>query len=148
MIAFFGTLSRFDRSRVLEKHRIVLVGLPANETVEVIEAKPLGPTVKGTGHAAFPIGRVVVLAKPRCAVTVVFQDRTDRRCTSWDHVVVAGEARRPFREEPRPNIVMVATCNQRRARRTTNGGRVKTGVAKPAGCEVVEMRRRDRPAER
>src|SRR5262249_47581025 len=39
VIAVFGTLGGLDRSRVLEKYRVVLVGLAANETVEVVKAQ-------------------------------------------------------------------------------------------------------------
>src|SRR5262245_66580437 len=96
MITLFGALGGLDRRRVLEQNRIVLVGLATDEAVEVVEAQSLRPTVEGTGDAALPVGRVVVLAEPRCGVTVVLQDRTDGGRIAADLDVVVGEARRRF----------------------------------------------------
>src|SRR5262245_62448677 len=107
MITLFGALGGLDRRRVLEQNRIVLVGLATDEAVEVVEAQSLRPTVEGTGDAALPVGRVVVLAEPRCGVTVVLQDRPDGGRTAGNHVVVDGVGRSTFSAESNPRGVVV-----------------------------------------
>ena len=40
--------------------RAPLAGVPTNKAAEVLEAQARGPQVKGPGHAALPIGHVVL----------------------------------------------------------------------------------------
>ena len=64
VITFLRRGLRLDGAGVLEEHRIILVRLSADEAVEILEAHACRPAVKGPGHAAFPVGRVVILAEP------------------------------------------------------------------------------------
>ncbi len=70
VVALFGGFAGLHRDGVLEQHRIILVRLPADEAVEVVEPHARWPTIERAGDTALPVGRVVVLTEPRCVITV------------------------------------------------------------------------------
>ena len=100
VIALFGCPVRFDRHGVLEQHRVVLVGLPTDEPVEVIEAQPGRPPIERTHHTGLPIRSVVVLAEPRRVVAVLLENLAHRCRRARNHRGVARVSGRPFGEEP------------------------------------------------
>src|SRR5208283_3998395 len=76
-----------------EQVRRPLVGLAAQEAVEVIEAHPRRPLIEGPRRAVLKARRVVVLAEPRRGVAVAFEDRADGRIVRTDDGVIARETR-------------------------------------------------------
>ena len=79
VVTLFGTGRLLDETVVLDQVRIPLVGLPAEEAVEAVEALLQRPLrlAAATGHVLF--GHIVVLADPERAVTVVLQHLSDGR---------------------------------------------------------------------
>src|SRR5262249_59944943 len=87
-------LERIDLGRVAEEVRLPLVGVAADEAVEVLEPHARGPLVERTDLARGERGRVVILAEPRRGVPVAEPDPSDRRLVLPDDAGVAGEAGR------------------------------------------------------
>src|SRR5262245_45685834 len=56
---------------VFIEDRLVLARIAGVEAIEIVEAEPIGPTIKGTDFAGLPDWRVVVLANPCRGVTVL-----------------------------------------------------------------------------
>ena len=73
----------FDGNRVLEHRGIPLVGVAADESVEIIEPESGGPKVERAVGAALPGRHVMVLAEPRGAVAVAAQNFRRRCPRSW-----------------------------------------------------------------
>ena len=71
-------LERIDLRRVAEQVRLPLVGVAADEAVEILEAHAGRPLVERPDLAGREGRRVVVLAEPRGGVAVVEQDAPDR----------------------------------------------------------------------
>ena len=136
-----------DRRGVAEQVRLPLVGVAADEAVEVVEAHAGRPLVERPGLARLELRRVVVLAEPGRPVAVVLEDLADRRLVPGHDAVVAGIAGRLLGDDAEAHRVMVAPGDQRRARRRAQRGRVEVGVAQAVGGDPVEVRRRDHAAE-
>ncbi len=116
---------REDLRVIAEQIRLPLVGLAAHEPVEVLEAHPRWPLVEGAGDAVLEARRIVILAEPRRGVAVFREDAADRRVLGPDDRVVAGIARREFRDHAKADRVVVAAGDQRRPRRRAQRGRVE-----------------------
>ena len=138
---------RIDRRGVAEQVRLPLVGVAADEAVEVVEAHAGRPLVERPGLARLELGRVVVLAEPRGPVAVVLQDPADRRLVPRHDAVVAGVAGRLLGDDAEAHRVVVAPGDQRGARRRAQRRRVEVGVAQAVRGDAVEVRRRDHAAE-
>ena len=110
-------LEGVDGRRVAEQVRLPLAGVAADEAVEIIEAHPDGPLIEWPGLARLVKGRVVVLAEPRGRVPVLLEDLADRAGILPDNRIVTRESRRRFAHDPKAGHVMVASRDQRRARR-------------------------------
>src|SRR5512147_668098 len=65
------TLERVDLRRVAEKVRLPLAGVAAHEAVEVLEPHADGPLVERSVLAGLKRWRIVLLAEPGGAVTVI-----------------------------------------------------------------------------
>src|SRR5271169_5882245 len=63
---------------VAEQVWLPLIGITADESVEIVEAHTTRPLIKRSGLAGSEGRSVVVLAKPRRRVTVLFQDPPNR----------------------------------------------------------------------
>ncbi len=74
----FLAQKRIDLRRVAEQVRLPLIGVAADEAVEVLEAHAGRPLVERPDLAGREGWRVVVLAEPRRGVAVVEQDSADR----------------------------------------------------------------------
>ena len=70
---------RLDLDRAVEDQRRPLVGLAADEAVELVEAGVRRPAVERAGDADLPRRGLVVLAEGRRAVAVLAQDLGQRR---------------------------------------------------------------------
>jgi hypothetical protein len=67
-----------------------------------------------------------------CPLTVVAEDGADLRLVRCYNRVVTRKASRQLRDDAEANGVMIAACDQRRARRRTQGGRVEFCKRNPA----------------
>ena len=140
-------LEGIDLRGVAEQVRLPLIGVTADEPVEILKAHADRPLVERSDRAGLEGRRVVVLAKPRCGETVVQQDAADGGLVLGDDAVVARKARGLFRDDAKTRRVMVAPGNQRGARRRTERGGVNVIVAQPGLCDAIHGRCRDDAAE-
>ena len=136
-----------DRVHTVVEVRRPLVGLAAEEAVELVEPGPRRPAVRGPGGADLPGRGLVVLAEEAGAVAVQPQHLGERR-----HVVralprVARERRGRLGDPAHVVHVVVAAAQQRRPRRRADRGRVELVVAQPAGGQTLDRRHVDGPAE-
>ncbi len=132
---------RVDLRGAAEEVGLPLVGVAADEAVEVLEAHPGGPLVEGTDLARRERGRVVVLAEPRRRVAVVEEHAADRRLVAADDAVVAGKARRLLGDHAEARRVVVAAGDERGARGRAQGGREHAVVAQALAGDAVHRRR-------
>src|SRR5262249_14650592 len=102
---------------------------------------------KRTGDAGFPVGDVVVLAEESSAVTVLADNLRDHRTTPRHLPGVAGEAASELGDAAGGRGVMVSAGEDCRPRRRAEGGRVVAGVLEAVPGELVEVWRRNLPAE-
>ena len=126
-----------DLRRVAEQVRPPLVGVAADEAVEVVEAQAGRPLGERPGLAGFVGRRVVVLAEPRRRVAVVAQDAADRRIVRADDAVVAGEAGGLLGDHAEADRVVVAPGDQRGARRRAQRGGEDAVVAQTVLRDAV-----------
>ena len=125
-----------------------LVGLAADEAVELVEAGAGGPAVVGTGDRHLPRRRLVVLAEGGGAVAVLAQDLGERRDARRTHAGVAREGGGQLHDRARVVGVVVVPGEQRGAGRAAERRGVEAVVAcRPAFGQPVERRHADRPAE-
>src|SRR5262245_3163218 len=82
-------LERIDLSGVAEEVRLPLVGVAADESVEILEALSDRPIVKRPDLTGVERWHVVIFAKPRGCVAVVLQDAADGRLILRNDAVVA-----------------------------------------------------------
>jgi hypothetical protein len=79
VVALLGRALRFDRRGAVVELRVVLVVLPADESVEVLEAGAGGPMVERADRRRFEDRHFMALAKLRSRVAVELQDLGQRR---------------------------------------------------------------------
>ncbi len=101
-------LKGIDLRGVAEQIRLPLVGVAADEAVEVLEAQAGGPLVERPDLTGRESGCVVVLAEPRRRVAVVEQNAADGRLVLVDDAVVAGVSGGLFRDHTKAGRVVVA----------------------------------------
>src|SRR4029077_17065704 len=91
----------------------------AHEPVEILETHADRPLIEWASGAV-EIGRsVMVLAKPRCGITVLSENRSDCGALRADNGVVTREASGHFADDAEADSVVVAARDQRRPRRRT-----------------------------
>ena len=140
-------LERIDLGGVAEQVRLPLVGVAADEAVEILEAHAGRPLVKRPDLAGGKRRRVVVLAEPRRGIAVVEQNPADGGLVLGDDAVVAREARGLLGDHPEAGRVVVAPGDQRRPRRRAQRGGEHAVVAQTLVRDAVHGRRRNHPAE-
>ena len=106
-----------------------LIGVAADEAVEVIKAQAGRPEVKRSGLAGLPVGDVVVLAEPCGAIAVLLEHLSDGRGVLEHHRVVAGEAGGGFGDDTSVHGMVIAAGDQ------CGSGR----AAQRGGVELVEL---------
>src|SRR5262245_59340382 len=104
---------RFDGFCAVEYCRMPLVGVAANESVEILEAQSGGPEVEWPSLARLPVGHVVILTIPGRVPAVLLKDFRHRASTLRHHRVVAGKARAELGDNTGGTSVMVTSSNQR-----------------------------------
>src|SRR5262249_48302388 len=92
--------------------RCPLVRLAANEAVKVVKSLPVRPAVERARDAGFPVGDIVVLAKPCGAVAVLADDLRHHRTALWHLPGVAGEAAAEFGDAAGGNGMVIAARKQ------------------------------------
>ena len=118
-----------------------LVGVAADEAVEVLKAHADRPLVERPVLAGLERRHVVILAEPRRAVAVVLEDAADRRLIALDDAVVTGVTGGLLGDHAETDRVMVAPGDQRRARGRAQRRRVEVRVAQAIGSDPVKIGR-------
>ena len=139
---------RLDLDRAVEDQRRPLIGLAADEAVELVESGTRRPAIERSGHAHFPRRRLVILAESGGAVAVLAQDLGQRRDALRPCSGVARECRRDFHDRARVVRVVVAAGQQGHARRRAECRRVEAVVLEPLARETIERRHGNLAAER
>ena len=106
-------LRRIDLDHAVVDERIPLVGLAADEAVELVETLVGGPAVERARHAGLPRGGFVPLAEGAGAVAVEPQHFRQRRDAVRDLPGVAGEGRRGLHDRAGVGGVVVAAGLER-----------------------------------
>ena len=133
VVALLRRLLGLDRGRALVDRRVVLVRLPADEAVEVLEAAAAGrPRVERAERARLPHRHLVALAELRGRVAVQLQRLGQRRAGVRADRVVARRRGRDLRDPAHADRVVVAAREQRRARRRAERGRVEAVELEPS----------------
>src|SRR5262249_41857649 len=127
--------------------RLPLIGVAADETVEVLEAHAGRPLVERTDLARRERRRVVVLAEPRRGVAVFEQDSTDRRLVLRNDAVVTRKAARLLGDHAEAGRVMIASGDERSAGRRAQRGREHAVIAQAVIGYALHRGRRDYAAE-
>src|SRR5262249_5331733 len=138
----------FDGLRALHKRRVPLVGVAANEAVEVVEPKPCRPQIEWPSFAGLPVRHVVVLPIPRRVVPVLLEHLGKGSDAFWHQRVIAGIAGGELHDHTSVRRVMIASGDQRSTGWRAERRRMELRVAQPALRETVHRRRRNWPAER
>ena len=148
VVALLRGAVRLDRDGAVVQRRRVLVGLPADEAVEMLEpAATAGPGVERPQRARLPDRYLVALAELRGRVAVELE-RLGERCRGVRaDRVVAGRGRGDLGDPAHPDGVVVATGQQRLARRRAERRRVEAVVLQAVRGESLGGRRRARSAE-
>ena len=123
---------QFDLGDAVVEVRRPLVGLAADEAVELVEALVRRPAVEGTGDAGLPGGGLVPLAERRGAVAVEAQHFRQRGRRIGNLAGGAREAGRHLGDEAHVDGVVVAAGLERGARRRAQGRGVEVVVAQSA----------------
>jgi hypothetical protein len=124
-----------------------LVAVAAEEAVEILETKTVGPQIERTRLARHPVRHVVHLSEPRRIVAVLLEDLADGARALGDDRVIARIARRKFGDDSGGDRMMVAAGNQRGARWRAERGGVIHVVAKTGVSEALEVGSLDWSAE-
>ena len=137
-----------DLDGAVVDQRRPLIGLAADEAVELVEAGMRGPAIERSGHADFPRRRLVILAEGGRAVAVLAQDLGQRRDALRPRPGVARERGRHFHDRARVVRMVVAAGQEGHARRRAERRRVEPVVLEPLAGQTIERRHGNGAAER
>jgi len=101
---------------IAEQPWLPLVGFPAHEAVEILEAHPARPLVEGSGQTVLSARSVVVLAEPRRGIAVLLEYFADGRILAPNDGVVPGVSGGLFGDDAEAHGVMAAASDQCRSR--------------------------------
>ena len=141
-------LGRIDLDHAVVDERIPLVGLTADEAVELVETLVGGPAVERARHAGLPRGGFVPLAEGAGAVAVEPQHFRQGRNAVRDLPGVAREGRRALHDRAGVDGVVVAAGLERVACRRAQRRGVEVVEAQAGLGKLVHRRRADGAAER
>ena len=133
VVALLRRLRRLDRGDPVVEGRVPLVGLGADEAVEVLEAAAGRPLVERAHRARLPDRHLVALPELGGAVAVQLQDLGERRRSVGPDRVVARGGGGDLGDAAHPDRVVVAARQQRLAGRRAQGGGVEPVEPQPAG---------------
>ena len=148
VVALVGGGRLLDRGRAAVEGRRVLVGLAAEESIEVLEAAAAGrPGLERPDRAGLPDRDLVAFAELRRRVAVEPQHLRERSRRLRPDRCVARCGRGDLGDRAHADRVVVAPGQQRLPRRRAQRGGVETGERQPAAGEPLGIRRAARPAE-
>ena len=147
VVPLLGGLRRVEGRRALVDGRVVLVGLTADEPVEVLEPTVGGPLPERAHRARLPHGHLVALTELRGRVAVELEDLGQRCRGQRPHRRVAGRRSGKLGDGAHAHGVVVATGQERLARGRAQRGGVQTVELQPASGEPLGVGRGARPAE-
>ena len=149
VVAVLGGAPWLDRRGAVVDRRIPLVGLAADEPVEVLEAAATcRPRVERSDRARLVHRHLVALAELRRRVAVQLERLGQRRRRVGPHPGVAGSRRGDLGDATHAHRVVVATGQQRLTRRRAQRRGVEAVVAKPARRQTFRRRCLDHATER
>ena len=147
VIALFGGLVQLDRRGAFVERGVVLVGLGADEAVEVLEAAAGRPGVVRAGGAGLPTRHFVALAELGGGVAVQLERLGQRGAGLGADRAVAGRRGGHLGDAAHADRVVVAPGQQRLARRRAQRGGVEAVVLQPVRRQPLGGRRVARAAE-
>ena len=149
VVALFRRLLRLDRRGALVDGRIPLVGLAADEAVEVLEPAAAGrPLIERPHRARLPDRHFVAFAELRGRVAIELERHGERRLVLRQHRGVAGSRGRDLADAAHVDRMMIPSGQQRLAGRRAERGRVEAVELEPVRGQPLGGRRVDRAAER
>ena len=129
--------------------RVVLVGLPADEAVEVLESTAAsGPRVERSHRTGLPDRHLMTFAELGSRVAVLPQCQRQRCTRVRPDRTVTGRRRGQFRHDSHPHRVMVATAQQRGPGRGAQRRRVESVVLQASRTQPFGGGRAARATER
>jgi hypothetical protein len=147
VVALFRRFLGLDRNRSFVDRRVVLVGLAADEAVEVLEAAARRPGVEGPHRARLPDRHLVALAELGGRVAVQLQRLRERGAVLGPDRVVAGCRGRDLGDAAHADGVVVPSGEQRLTRGRAERGRMEAVVLEAVRRKSFGVGCRDRPAE-
>ena len=142
VVALFGRPLRFHRCGALIKRWVPLVGLAADEPVEILESGATrGPSVERPCRAGLPHRHFMAFAELGCGVAVQFQGPGQRRHGVGQHRGVSRRTRGDLGDAAHAGGVVVAAGQQGLAGRRAKGGGVESVISQPTRCELFRIRR-------
>ena len=147
VVALLRGAAGLHRGGALVQGGVVLVGLPADEAVEVLKTAAGRPAVERAGRAGLPHRHLVALADLRGGVAVEPQRLGQRGLGVGPDRVVSGRGGGQFGDGAHADRVVVAAGQQRLPGRRAQRGGVEPGVAQPAVGQPLRHRGVDRAAE-
>ena len=132
---------------VAEQVWLPLVGVSADEAVEILEAHAGRPLVERPDRAGLERRRVVVLAEPGGGVAVIEENPSDGGLVLGDDTIVAGEAGSLLGDHTEPCRVMVAPRDERGPGWRAERGGVDVVVAQTVFRDAVHGRHGNNPSE-
>src|SRR5262245_55144581 len=148
VVSLLRRFRSLDGLVALVESRVPLVGLAADEAVEVLEAAPSGPAVEWAGGTRLPDWHLVALAELCRRVAVQAHRLLDGRLRVRTDRVVPGRAGRDLGDATHPDRVVVPTAQQRRSGRRAERRGMEARVLQAVGGQLLERRRLARAAER
>ena len=146
-VTLFGRLLRFDRFGAFVESRVVLIGLAADESVEVFETRTRRPLAEWSHRRNLPNRDLVALPELARRIAVEPQGLRDRRLVLRPHAGVARRRCRDLGDSAHPHGVVVTPGQHRLARRRAQRGGVKTVEPDTVCRQALGDRRITRPTE-
>src|SRR5262249_35843220 len=128
------------RSCAVVQSWLPLISLAADKAVEVIESLQSWPAIERAGNTLLPIGDIVVLAEESRAIAVLPNDLRNHRAASRNRSGVPWATTTELGDATGSRRMMIATSQQRRARRRTKSRRMETRILKSPRRQLVEIR--------
>ena len=148
VIALLGRLRRLDGGRAVVDRRVVLVGLAADEPVEVLEAAACaGPGVERAQRAGLPDRDLVALAELGGRIAVEAERQRQRRAVVGAQGVIAGRGRGQLGDDAHADGVVVPAREQGGAGGRAQGRRVEAVESEAVPGQALGRGRVARAAE-
>jgi hypothetical protein len=149
VVALLGRLILFHRRCAFVDGRVPLVGLTADEAVEVLETTASGrPLVERSQRTRLPHWHFVALAELRRGVAIELERHGQRRLVLGQHRGVTRRRRGDLADGAHVHRVVISAGEQRLTGGRAQRGRVKSIELQPALRQALGVRGGDRATER